>query len=190
MEHNRLLIQALQSGDRMAFESFYRFHYKGVCAYAAQYVSAAEAQELVQEAMLWIWEHPHLLNPERSLKSLLFTMVKNRALNQINRQEIGRKVLDDLAQQFREAFESPDLYLNQELFTLYLQALDSLPAEVRHTFELHRNEHLTHKEIAQKLHISPQTVNYRIGQAMKHLRTQLRDYLPLLLWLAAPGTLD
>ena len=38
-------------------------------------------------------------------------------------------------------------------------------------------------EIAEKLKVSPQTINYRISQALKILRIELKDYLPLLLLL-------
>jgi RNA polymerase sigma-70 factor (ECF subfamily) len=49
---------------------------------------------------------------------------------------------------------------------------------------MNRFEKLTHKEIAEKLNVSPQTVNYRIGQALKILRKELKDYLPLFLLYA------
>ena len=48
---------------------------------------------------------------------------------------------------------------------------------------MNRKQHLTHKEIALKLNISPQTVNYRIGQTLKQLRVELKDFLPLIMLL-------
>jgi RNA polymerase sigma-70 factor (ECF subfamily) len=65
----------------------------------------------------------------------------------------------------------------------YNKALGKLPAEFRESYELNRKYHLTHKEIAEKLKVSPQTINYRISQALKILRIELKDYLPLLLLL-------
>ena len=61
--------------------------------------------------------------------------------------------------------------------------MEKLPAEFRESYEMNRKDHLTHKEIAQKLNVSPQTINYRIGQALKILRIELKDYLPLLFLL-------
>ncbi|MEG2573343.1 MAG: sigma factor-like helix-turn-helix DNA-binding protein, partial [Bacteroides sp.] len=77
----------------------------------------------------------------------------------------------------------PDFYLENELFTLYNNALKRLPKEFREAYELNRIHNLTHKEIALKLNVSPQTINYRISQALKILRIELKDYLPLLLLL-------
>ena len=61
------------------------------------------------------------------------------------------------------------------------QAIDELPESYRQAFVMHRFQQLSHKEIASKLNVSHQTVNYRIGQALKILRIRLKDYLPLLL---------
>lgn len=183
MENNAYTIQALKSGDQASFERLYRFYYKGLCAFSAQYVSLPEAEEIVQDTMMYIWEHRDSLNPDLSLKSLLFTMVKNKSLNLLSHQDTRRRVHQEIIDNFQEAFEDPDLYLNKELFHLYRSALTKMPADFRDAFELNRKHHFTHKEIAQKLGISPQTVNYRISQALKLLRTELKDYLPLLLFL-------
>ncbi|ADV42042.1 RNA polymerase sigma-70 factor [Bacteroides helcogenes] len=183
MENNALTTQAIKCGDRTAFEVFYRFYYKGLCAFASQYIPLVEAEEIVQDTMLWIWENRESLDTSLSLKSFLFTIVKNKALNHLTHEEIRRKVHQSIAKKYQEEFESPDFYLNNELFLLYRTALAKLPPEFRLVFEMNRKEHLTHKEIARQLNISPQTVNYRIGQVLKILRTELKDYLPLLLTL-------
>lgn len=173
----------LRAGDQHAFEALYRQYYKGLCAFAAQYISLSEAEEVVQDTMMWLWEHRESLDEQLSLKTLLFTIVKNKALNLVTHEEIRRRVHQEIVDKFREAFEESDLYLNHELFSLYRQALAKLPPEVRQAFEMNRHRHLTHKEIAQQLGVSPQTVNYRIGQALKLLRAELKDYLPLILLL-------
>ncbi|MGN0257051.1 MAG: RNA polymerase sigma-70 factor [Bacteroides sp.] len=173
----------LRAGDQHAFEALYRQYYKGLCAFAAQYIPLSEAEEVVQDTMMWLWEHRESLDEQLSLKTLLFTIVKNKALNLVTHEEIRRRVHQEIVDKFREAFEESDLYLNHELFSLYRQALAKLPPEVRQAFEMNRHRHLTHKEIAQQLGVSPQTVNYRIGQALKLLRAELKDYLPLILLL-------
>lgn len=123
-------------------------------------------------------KNPH---SELTLKTLLFTIVKNKALNKISHFEIKRKVHLEIAEKYESEFSSPDFYLENELFRLYEEALRKLPAEFRQAYEMNRNQQLTHKEIAEKLNVSPQTVNYRIGQALKILRSELKDYLPLIM---------
>lgn len=120
---------------------------------------------------------------ELTLKTLLFTIVKNKALNRITHHDVRRKVHQEIAEKYEQEFENPDTYLENELIRLYNKALGKLPAEFRESYELNRKYHLTHKEIAEKLKVSPQTINYRISQALKILRIELKDYLPLLLLL-------
>lgn len=103
-----------------------------------------------------------------------FTIVKNKALNRISHFEIKRKVHQEIVEKYEGEFSNPDFYLENELLRLYEEALKQLPEEYRKAYEMNRNHRLTHKEIAEKLKVSPQTVNYRIGQALKLLRVALK----------------
>lgn len=183
IEDNATVIKALRQGDEAAFDSVYVFYFRGLYAFCSQYVSLPEAEEIVQDTMMWLWENRLALIPDLTLKTLLFTIVKNKALNQISHHEVRRKVHQEIAEKYEAEFASPEFYLGNELFRLYEEALNKLPEEFRQAFEMNRNQRFTHKEIAEKLNVSPQTVNYRIGQALKILRRELKDYLPLLLLL-------
>jgi RNA polymerase sigma-70 factor (ECF subfamily) len=128
--------------------------------------------------MVWLWENRLTLKAELTLKSLLFTIVKNKALNRISHYEIKQKVHEEIHQKYESTFENPDIYDQDELFRMYRQTLEKMPKDIRETFLMNRDRSLTHKEIAAILNVSPQTVNYRIGQALKMLRQALKDYLP------------
>lgn len=62
---------------------------------------------------------------------LLFTIVKNKAINRISHLEIKRRVHQVIAEKYETEFASPDFYLNNELFQLYEKALNKLPPEFR-----------------------------------------------------------
>lgn len=62
-----------------------------------------------------------------------------------------------------------------------------MPEQCRRAFELSRFEELSYKEIADRLGIATKTVENQIGKALRILRTELSDYLPLLLLLAWGG---
>jgi RNA polymerase sigma-70 factor (ECF subfamily) len=70
-----------------------------------------------------------------------------------------------------------DPVLSKELEATYNSSLSDLPPQRRKVFLLHRNEHLSYKEIAQKLDISPKTVENHIGAALKQLRVAMLQYL-------------
>ena len=136
---------------------------------------------------MWLWENRCTLMEDLTLKTLLFTIVKNKALNRLSHFEIKRKVHQEIVDKYDSELNNPDFYLSDELFRLYEEALKRLPKEYLEAYEMNRNQHLTHKEIAEKLNVSPQTINYRIGQALKLLRVALKDYLPLFILIFGPN---
>jgi RNA polymerase sigma-70 factor, ECF subfamily len=165
------------------FNDLYRHYFKGLCAFASQYVTRSEAEEVVQDTMLWLWENTQTLIPEMSLKSLLFIIVKNKSLNRISHNQIKNRIHQEIVEKFEKQFEDPDFYLENELLDLFANAIKKLPIDIRNAFEMNRLEGLTHKEIADRLNVSPQTINYRISNALKILRLELKDYLPILLYI-------
>lgn len=181
---NSSIILALRKGDSQTFERVYRYYYRGLCAFTAQYVSWAEAEEIVQDTMMWLWENTDSLMDGLSLKTLLFTIAKNKALNLISHKEVSYRVHQEIAEKLENELVDSDWYIkNNELRELYTEALRALPHEFREAYMLNRNANLTHREIALRLHVSPQTVNYRICQALKFLRVRLKDYLPFWFFL-------
>lgn len=187
IDNNTSVITALKAGEEKVFDAVYRHYFRRLCAFCSQYVSEQEEiEEIVQETMMWLWENRCSLLAELTLKTLLFTIVKNKALNRLSHLEIKRKVHQEIVEKFENEFNNPDFYLGNELLRLYEEALKQLPEEYREAYEMSRNQHLTHKEIAERLNVSPQTVNYRIGQALKLLRVALKDYLPLFMFYFGP----
>lgn len=174
---NSSIIEALKKSDASVFEQIYRYYFQGLCAFSSQYVSITDSEEIVQDTMMWIWENRTNLNASLNLKSLLFTIVKNKALNRINHQKIKLRVHQEIIDKYANEFDNPDFYVENELFQLYRSAMAKLPDDFQLVYELNRHQELTHKEIALKLDISPQTVNYRISQVLKTLRSELKDYI-------------
>lgn len=141
-----------------------------------------ESEEIVQDVMMWLWENRKSLVADMSLKSLLFTIVRNKCLNTISHIQVKQQVHERLYAKFQEQFENPDFYIG-ELMALASKAIRELPDEYRKAFEMNRFEEMTYNEIAERTGVSPKTIAYRISQALKILRTELKDYIPLLVWL-------
>lgn len=179
---NAQTLLLLKAGDEPTFDAIYKQYYRGLCAFASQYVPENECEEAVQDTMMWLWENRSMLIPGMSLKSLLFTIVKNKCLNNLSHTQVKQQVHEKLYAKFQDQFEDPDFYLG-ELMALASKAIRELPEEYRIAFELNRFDELTYNEIAERMGVSPKTIAYRISQALKILHTELKDYLPLFLWL-------
>lgn len=174
------LIDGLRAGDEGCFDAVYRSYFRPLCSYASQYVSSHHAEELVQDTMMWLWENRAAIVPELSLRSLLFTIVRNKSINRISHNRVKHRVHGAMADKFAARFDDPDIYMDNDLADAFSRAIDRLPAEFRAAFLASRVEGLTHNDIAMRLGMSRQIVNYRIGCALRILRDELRDYLPVV----------
>ena len=91
INNNKSIINALKAGEEYVFDAVYRYYFRRLCAFCSQYVSEQEEiEEIVQDTMMWLWENRCSLMEELTLKTLLFTIVKNKALNRISHFDIRR----------------------------------------------------------------------------------------------------
>ncbi len=171
------IVTLLNEGDKEAYKQLFITYYSPLTEYATQFIADADAEELVQDMMLFIWEYRQSIVIESSLKSYLFTSVRNRCLNAIRRRQYHARIHSIIYEKLREEFEDPDYYLVNELSAEISKAVDELPDVYRETFTLSRFGELTNKQVAEHLGVSVKTVEYRISQSLKILRRKLRDYL-------------
>lgn len=188
MVSDELLFRQIQHGDEDAFKQLFLRHYPALCAYARQFVEPNDGQEIVSDVMIWLWENKEMQVFDISLKSYLFKSVKNRCLTLINRNEVKQRIEKIVFDDLQSQYDDPDFYVVKELSERIEKAISRLPQSYREAFELNRFQNLTYHEIAERLSVSPKTIDYRIQQALKQLRVELKDYLPLLLSFALRGT--
>lgn len=184
MDDDALLIEKLQYGEASAFKEIYIKYYSPLCEYTSQYIADEDAEELVQNLMLFIWENRKTLFITQSLKSYLFIAAKHRCLNAIKLKVYHEKVHSQIYEKLKDQFEDPDFYLIHELTLRIGKAIEKLPLKYKETFKLSRFGEQSNAQIAEKFNISIKTVEYRISQALKILRVKLKDYLPLLYFLS------
>ena len=181
---DRMLLDRLRSGDTRAFDALFRRYYPLLCAYGNRFVSLESAEEIAQDVMLWLWEHHEDEVVRFSLVKYMLKAVYQRALNRIEQEQVklhaDTRFYQDLVE---DTLEEADLCAVNELSEKLHEAIRQLPETYRQAFLMHRFKGKTYKEIAEELGVSVQTVNYRIGQALKLLSVELKDYLPLLLFL-------
>ena len=87
-QEDKVLLNALRSGEMQAYESLFKKYYPMLCAYAHRFIDLEDAEEVVQEVMLWMWEKREELIIESSLNQYLFKMTYHRSLNLITKKEI------------------------------------------------------------------------------------------------------
>ncbi|WP_028663731.1 RNA polymerase sigma-70 factor [Runella zeae] len=180
------ILSAIRQGDERVFETIFRKHYASLCTYGRSILhDAEEAEEIVQTVFVNIWEKREELEITQSLKSYLFRAVHNHCLNRIKHQKV-RNEHQEYATYYQETtYESvSDTVYKNELETQLSLAIEKLPEQCRIIFKLSRFNELRYQEIADQLGLSVKTVENQIGKALKILRTELADYLPILVgWI-------
>jgi RNA polymerase sigma-70 factor (ECF subfamily) len=170
--------------DKLQFESLFRSHFRYLCHFAQQYVTDADAaQDICQKVFISLWEKREQMDPKQSIKSYLFTAVKNRCLNHIrDHKKYRSQILDLDCADFDVASEEEQLDV-EELQAKIEQALSTLPEKCRQVFEMSRYQGMKYREIAEELDIAQKTVEAHMSKAMKTLRLELKDYQLLLIFL-------
>lgn len=173
------LLLAIQQNDRKAFDKLFLKYYPVLCAYCYRFVRLEDAEEIVQDVMLWLWENREKAPIEYSLKHYLFKSVYHRAMSRIMQDELKLRTHAIYHERMMEMLNDVDIQHINELTRHLQKAINELPATYREAFVMHRFSDLSYKEIAEQLGVSPKTVDYRIQQSLKILRIKLKDYLPV-----------
>jgi RNA polymerase sigma-70 factor, ECF subfamily len=178
-------IEALVAGDITAFEMIFRTYYQPLCNYAYTFLQDKEnAEEIVQSTFLSVWEKKETLSIRTAVKPYLYAMVRNACLNAIKHEKIKQKhATEELAIGVSSHDSVSHTIAGSELELKIAQAMAKLPEQCRLVFKLSRFEELKYSEIAEQLNISIKTVENHMGKALKIMREQLKDYLPLLIVL-------
>ena len=171
----------------------YLTYYSKLVRFAREFVILEEdAENIVQDTFLYLWEHLDLLKDIEHLDAFLFTLIKNRCLNFLKHQSYiqaktcSLKADEELEYQLNlYALEQFDEAVSSipEVENLLSQTMQKLPERCREIFLLSRIEGLKYKEIAERLNISVNTVENQISIALRKLRSELKDYLPLLVFI-------
>ncbi len=171
--------------DKSGFEQLFRSVYSPLCAYANSFLKDIDAsEEVVQEIMFRLWENRKAIEIRNSVQSYLFRAVRNASLNVLKHMDVKEayRVARKIEMKGELAAEEDDLVTN-ELHEKIRQAIDALPAERKKIFIMSRYDGLTYREIADKSGLSVKTVENQIGSALRTLREELAEYLPLLVLL-------
>jgi len=167
--------------DEDAFKAIFTYYYPLLYRYSFRYLkSEVLSEDLAMEVLTKIWEKKALITNAVTFENYLFTAARNRLINHWQRRVDNLLSLDSLRDGKAEVGEPAviqDLVLSRELESVYRESLSQLPAKRRLIFQMHRNEHLSYKEIAGQLNISPRTVENQIAAALKQLRVAMVQYL-------------
>lgn len=152
---------------------------------ALQKVDSTEtAKELVQDVFLYLYQRKDHLQIISSLKAYLFSALKNKIINHYHRQLTREKYEKSVGSNLKIATNNlHDDYEAKELKQLLDKKINELPPQCKKVFLMSREEQLPYKEIAERLHISENTVDQHIQKALRILKASIGGVLMAIMWM-------
>ena len=177
--HEHLLIAGLKKGSKEAFDEIYRLYAGRLLAYCVQYTKCREdAEEIVQDVFVALWNSRRDIRQEETLRSLLFTISKHRVINAY-RSTLNSPVYEDYVDYQNDLSVSEDCHpMEYEQYVRIVKdTIRRLPSTQQRVITLSRFSQLSNKEIAERLSLSEQTVKNQLSIGLKALREMLAKVL-------------
>jgi RNA polymerase sigma-70 factor (ECF subfamily) len=169
------LASLIKEDDRAAFAEIYE-RYKGLLYIHAfnKLRNQQEADDIVHDLFAALWDKRDELELTGHLSGYLYTSVRNRIFKLIVKQSNAQAYLSSIATSINDGNCITDHLVRQNMLTEIIEKeIAALPAKMRQVFKLSRKANMSHKEIAEHLDISEETVKSHISHALKQLRVKL-----------------
>ena len=184
---NSDIILAFKQGDKELFEKLFRSYYQSLCRYANGLLNDTdEAEEVVQQMFVTIWEKRSSIEIKVSFKSYLYRSVHNSCLNHLEKLKVRQMYIGQHTGNEEASSDHSERNLQKsELQARISEALKKLPEQCRKVFLLSRHDEMKYAEIANHLGISIKTVENQMGKALRIMREELKEYLPIIILISS-----
>lgn len=175
------LLGLLQTSDHQAFNEIYRRYWDKLYYLAAKKLQEFnEAESIVQDVFVDLWQRREQLRIYESLEGYLVVAVKYRIINFLARQDRLRSYRQHLRTQHSISDTATEEWLSfDDLQDWLLKMVSRLPEKCRLAYQL-REEGFSQKEIAQQMQISEKTVETHISRALKAIRASISQLCSVL----------
>ena len=177
---NKELVKLLKRGDMAAFDAIYNKYSHKLYEFVLRYLKQEEdAEGIVQEVFIKIWEARSKIDIYSSFESFLFTIAYNTSISLLRKRVSETKSREYLKS--LQVIDTADKVIEEIQFKELNQKVQSLIKQLtqrqKEIYLLSREEGLTHKEIAQKLNISENTVKNHLVTSLKYLKSNIDSSL-------------
>lgn len=167
-----MLLSQLNQGDERAFKKLFDSFFVSSCAFVNRYIQEHEAvEDVVQETFIQIWEKRGIYTDMVYFKAYLFKALRNNALYYLRQYQENEEVdpsIEDNSDNILNAI------IEEEVHREIIRAIDKLPTERRRIVEMSMGG-CSQEEIAEKLHVSINTIKTQKRKAYAFLREELKN---------------
>ena len=164
--------QVARNNDTVAYKELFVSFYNPLLRFAITLVTSREqAEEVVSDVFINIWERRKRISSITNLKVYLFIAVKNTSLNYLSKQRKNLvDSIDDADLEFKSFYFDPEqLMVTAEMIARIKAAVEELPPKCKLIFKLVKEEELKYRDVADILNLSIKTVEGQIAIALKKI---------------------
>ncbi len=175
-------VKKICEGDAQSFESLFKAYCQNLIYFARRYVFDKQtAENIVQDIFVRIWTNRQNLDSTKSIKTYLFTAVKNESLKYLRRADVENRNNQIEVDRIEDTENAYDRVEQKEIYEDLNEAVNSLPEKCAEIFRMSKFDKLKYSEIADVLNISVKTVETQMGRALEKLRKNLKHLIILFL---------
>ena len=177
LKHNDYLaVENLQKGDVKAFDDLFNKYSSRLFSFSLKYLkSNEEAEEVVQEVFLYIWDKRDGLKPDQSFNSYIFTIAYNIIKKYFIKKSRDNAFKDDLIYSLLQQENKLDQIIDYKFLLEKVEKyIEALPKRRKEIFVKRKYDGLSVKQIAKELGISPNTVENQLASAQKQIHEELQ----------------
>lgn len=182
------LVNSMIEGDDDAFQEIYRrYWYKLYMAAKRKSIFEEDAQEIVQDIFVDLWERRSQVQI-KELSNFLFGAVKYSIISHIRARVVRQRYSQDSFEMASQKDnDTEDQLAFSDLSSAIAAGLATLPQKSQDIFRLSRLDGLTVREISARLNIPERTIEYHITQSLRIMRQHLRDFILLVTAIVSQG---
>jgi RNA polymerase sigma-70 factor (family 1) len=170
-------VRKIKASDKTSFKILVRHFHAGIYSFLVFKLNdTALAEDLLQDTFIRLWEGRENLDETLSIKSYLFTIANNLALNHIRHEKIVLRFRENVSREKVFAETPYEKLTQQELEECIQRALAEMSDKVRMVFLMCKVEDLAYKEVAERLSLSVATVESHMVKALRTIREALNKY--------------
>ncbi len=171
--NEKFLVKQLRKGNHLAFDSLFEIYFDRLFRFALSIVkNKDDAEELVQDVFVKVWQKRSTVNNHYSFKSFLFSVAYHTIISFLRKKKLQISDLNDINIDFsdNESNNADYTIIYNEQLQIIDDIIGSMPYMRQKIFRLSRYEGLSYAEIASKMGISKNTVENHISSALKYIR--------------------
>jgi RNA polymerase sigma-70 factor (family 1) len=180
------LMQEIKADNMFAFDVLYKKYSKKLYKFGYSILkSKEETENLIQDVYLNLWENRHKVEKDSSVKSYVFTITYNSAISVIRKKAKESQFVEYLKSLQQINIEPVNVELEYNELTKKLdEIVKALPQRQKEVYLMHKVDGLKYSEIAERLHISVNTIENHMSRALKTIRKKLGNYslIAILFW--------